>query len=339
MNFRIPLIALILAGLLASCASASRSAGTGGGATSVVITAIAGSSTSMPATGRGGATELPPAPTAGPPTPIPTLAGSLPPTELKYKLLDQFPDFFYCDPDIYPIARADETQLAIQHFAEIQANAEEFQTILEHTGLGNLNSFTDAQKVQIYGDYKKLDAIALEAGSGAYQFELRTADGKQGLQIKGFIDGRGRISVSSRTPTLAACPICLAAWVLIDTPSGPVPVADVKAGDIVWTQDVSGKRVAAAVIQVASVQVPPTHEMVHVILGDGRQLWASPGHPTADGRRLGELRIGDTLDGGHIVRLERTIFGGAATYDLLPAGGTGHYWADGILLGSTLAGQ
>ena len=50
-----------------------------------------------------------PPPTEGPsPTPIPaTLIPTLPssdfsPTELKYRVLDQFPDFFFCDPDFYP---------------------------------------------------------------------------------------------------------------------------------------------------------------------------------------------------------------------------------------------
>jgi hypothetical protein len=337
MRIRISLVGIILAGLLASCASAVPAGGTVTGPTPIVITAIAGSSTSVPVIGNPGGPEPAPAPSAEPPTPIPTLAGGLPPTELKYRLLDQFPDFFYCDPDTYPVARANETQLAIQHFPEIEANTQEFQTILKHNGLGGGASFTDAQKVQIYGDYKKLAAIAFEVAPGGYQFELQTADGKQGFQIKGLIDGDGRISVLSKTPTIATCPICLAAWVLIDTPSGPVPVTDVKVGDIVWTQDVTGKRVAAPVLQVASVQVPATHEVVHVVLSDGRQVWASPGHPTADGRTLGDLRIGDALDGGRIVRLERVRYGLAATYDLLPAGGTGHYWADGILLGSTLA--
>jgi len=337
MNIRTFLVGLAVAALLASCAPAASSAGTGVGVTPVVITAVAGSSTSVPVTEITGGTESPPRTTAEAPTPIPTLAGGLTPTELKYRLLDQFPDFFYCDPDAYPVARADETQLAIQRFSEIEANTEEFDAILEHNGLSGQGSFTDAQKLQIYGDYKKLAAIALQAAPGAYQFELRTADGKQGLQIKGYIDGRGRISVSSKIPTVAACPICLAAWTLIDTPSGPLPVTDLKTGDIVWTQDVTGKRVPAPILQVASAQVPANHEIVHVVLSDGRQVWASLGHPTADGRRLGDLAIGDMLDGGRIVRLEHLRYGRTATYDLLPAGGTGHYWADGILLGSTVA--
>jgi hypothetical protein len=337
MHIRISLAGIILAGVLASCAPAAPSAGTGEGATAIVITAVAGGSTSVPLTAITGGTQPGPGPTTSPPTPIPTLAGGLSPTELKYRLLDQFPDFFYCDPDSYPVARADQTQLAIQMFPEIQANTEEFQAILDHNGLSGLAGFTDAQKLQIYGDYKKLAAITFETAAGGYDFELRTADGKQGFQIKGLIQGNGRVDVLGKTPTLATCPICLAAWVLIDTPSGPVPVTELKVGQLVWTQDASGRRVAGPVLQVSSVRVPAIHEVVHVVLSDGRQVWASPGHPTADGRRLDDLQIGEPLDGSRIARLERVRYGLAATYDLLPAGGTGHYWADGILLGSTLA--
>jgi hypothetical protein len=76
--------------------------------------------------------------------------------------------------------------------------------------------------------------------------------------------------------------------------------------------------------------------MVHVTLSDGRELWASPGHPTADGRSIGELEIGDKLDGSPVTHLERVPYGGVSTFDILPAGDTGFYWANGILMGSTL---
>ena len=82
--------------------------------------------------------------------------------------------------------------------------------------------------------------------------------------------------------------------------------------------------------------VPATHQMVHLTLSDGRQLWASPGHPTSDGRVLGQLALGDMLDGARIIHLERVLYGQPATYDLLPASATGFYWANGILMGSTL---
>ncbi len=73
-------------------------------------------------------------------------------------------------------------------------------------------------------------------------------------------------------------------------------------------------------------------------LADGRKLFASPAHPTADGRALSDLLPGDLLDGSRITQIEQTVYTGGATYDILPSGPTGFYWANGILLGSTLAG-
>jgi len=77
--------------------------------------------------------------------------------------------------------------------------------------------------------------------------------------------------------------------------------------------------------------------MVHLKLADGRELLASPGHRTADGRQLGALAVGDRLDGSTITLWEVVPYSGDHTYDLLPAGPTGTYWANGILLLSTLS--
>ncbi len=289
-------------------------------------------------------TSQPPAPnptqaTAPLPTqPNPAPASGLSPTELKYRLLDQYPDFFFCDPDSYPVARADETQLAVQRFADLQANTEEFQAILAHNGMQGATSFTDEQKLQIYRDHKKLAAIVFDAAGDQYQFQLQTSAGQQGFAIKGLIDAAGKITVQEKTATRAMCPICLASWTMIDTPRGAVRVTDLTVGNVVWTMNPAGERVAAPVLLVGSVQVPVTHQMIHLKLKDGRELWASPGHPTADGRHVGDLWIGDMLDGAPVTLAERVAYGQGATYDLLPAGGTGRYWADGILLGSTLTG-
>ncbi len=96
-----------------------------------------------------------PSPTPAPLTPIPTLPSStLSPTELKYKVLDQFPDFFFCDPDYYPIAREDEMVLARGRFLELQANQEEFQVILSRNRLSGVTTFTDDQKLLIYREHK-----------------------------------------------------------------------------------------------------------------------------------------------------------------------------------------
>jgi hypothetical protein len=72
------------------------------------------------------------------------------------------------------------------------------------------------------------------------------------------------------------------------------------------------------------------------VLGDGRELFASPGHPLADGRLLGSITPGDVVDGGVVLRAGRVPYGSGTTFDLLPSGPTGVYWADGIPLASTL---
>jgi hypothetical protein len=279
-----------------------------------------------------------PFPTPEPSTPIPTLPSGATPTQLKYALLDHFPDFFYCDPDYYPIARADEMTAALERFPEIQADQEQFQAILEHNGLSGLTTFTDEQKLLIYRDYKKLAALDLELAGDKYQFQLQTgAEGQSGYVVTGTIDGQGNIDVQQRTPSFPTCPICLAAGSRIDTPLGSIRVENLRVGDPVWTVGPGGGRLAATVLEVSRVPVPANHLMVHIALSDGRELWASPGHPTADGRTMADLRTGDILDGARILLVEHVPYTGTATYDLLPSGGSGLYWVNGILMGSTLA--
>jgi len=280
-----------------------------------------------------------PSPTPAPQTPIPTIPSStLSPTELKYRVLEQFPDFFFCDPDYYPIAREDEMVLAQQRFPELQANQEEFQTILNHNGLGGQSTFTDEQKLLIYREHKKLAAIFFELVGDKYQFQIQTGmEGQQGFIIKGTIDGNGSIEILQQDPSFPTCPICLAAGTRIDTPEGPVAVEDLRVGSPVWTMNASGERLPATILKAIHVNVPARHQMVHIVLSDGRELWVSPGHPTADGRSFGNLKIGDFLDGARVTIFERLTYEGFATYDLLPSGDTGFYWADGILMGSTLA--
>jgi len=132
---------------------------------------------------------------------------------------------------------------------------------------------------------------------------------------------------------------CLAARTLIETPTGAVPVEALREGDAVWTADASGARVLATVLRTQRVPVPASHEMVHIVMLDGRELWGSPGHPTADGRTLGSLSVGDTLDGVRVTEAVRGPYGQLATYDLLPSGSTGTYWANGILIGTTMMAQ
>jgi Hint domain len=325
----------ILALFLTACAPIIPESG-GGVSTPIVITAEV--STVVAETAGPPPTEGP-SPTAVPATPIPTLPSStLSPTALKYKVLDQFPDFFFCDPDYYPIAIAEEADLARQRFPELQANQEEFQTILTHNGLSGTTSFTDDQKLLIYREHKKLNAIYFELVSDKYQFQIQTgSEGQQGSFITGTIDGNGSIEVQKQEPGFPTCPICLATGTLIDTPRGAIAVENLRIGDPVWTMNGSGERVSGTILRTSRVPVPAKHQVLHVVLSDGRELWASPGHPTADGQTLGDLTVNDLLDGVRIIKVERLPYAGTATYDLLPSGATGFYWANGLLMGSTLA--
>ena len=137
-------------------------------------------------------------------------------------------------------------------------------------------------------------------------------------------------------PTYGGCPICLAGNTLIDTPSGSVRVKDLQVGMPIWTIDNVGHRVSGIVTKTSKVPAPPTHQMVRLVLSDGRELFASPWHPTIDGRGVGDLTPGNLYDGASVVNAERVPYGKSATYDILPSGETGFYWANGVLLGSTL---
>jgi hypothetical protein len=132
------------------------------------------------------------------------------------------------------------------------------------------------------------------------------------------------------------CPICLAVGTLIDTPSGTIPVQQLQKGMSVWTTDKSGERVAGVIALTSKTPVPPTHRVVNLILDDGRTALVSPGHPTVDGRIVGDLVAGDRYDGARVRTAKRTSYNAGATYDILPSGETGFYWANGILLDSTL---
>jgi hypothetical protein len=132
------------------------------------------------------------------------------------------------------------------------------------------------------------------------------------------------------------CPICLAENTLIDTPSGAIPIQQLEEGMTIWTVNGFGDRVLAIIIETAKTPVPAIHQVIHLILDDGREIFTSPGHLTGDGRSMGELSIGDVLDGGRVATAEGVFYQKGYTYDILPFGETGFYWANGILIGSTL---
>jgi hypothetical protein len=262
--------------------------------------------------------------------------------QLKFAVIDSVGPPVYCDPDYYPIVRQGaEEQNAEANYASIRADGPLYSAIAahEHLPAGDLNA---SQKLTLYRAYKLLRALTLTPSGDGYSFQIRVASNSGSasfLLVDGTVRADGAVNVTSRKPTgPPMCPICLAATTLIATPHGAVPVTDLQPGMLVWTQALDGERVAARVLEVGSMPAPSTHLMVHLVLADGRALLVSPGHRTADGRALGELAVGDAVDGSTVVAWELVPYRSGRTYDLLPTGATGHYWANGILLASTLAG-
>ncbi len=271
--------------------------------------------------------------------PSPVSGSPLTVTQLKFAVMDALGKPVYCDPDFYPLAREGGEQAnAISTYPQIKADAEVYGAIVVHEDLPS-GELTDAQKLILYRAWKVLRALVLTPSGNGYSFGYRIqSSGGAYEMVAGTVRVDGLVTVGSSTASGPPnCPICLAASTLIATPGGPVRVTDVRVGLIVWTQTADGRRIAERVVEVGSMPVPAGHLMVHVVLADGRELLASPGHRTGDGRALGALQNGDELDSSTITTWELVAYAGERTYDLLPAGATGHYWASGILLSSTLA--
>jgi hypothetical protein len=274
------------------------------------------------------------------PAPAPAVGTPLTVSQLKFKVMDSIGKPVYCDRDFYPIARqGGEEANAITQYPVIRADGEAYPAIVAHENLP-AGDLTDAQKLVLYRAWKLLQALSINLAEADYSFSYRTQSSNgtaSYLLVTGTVRVDGVVTVSSRTPTgPPPCPICLAAATLISTPSGDVRVTEVRVGMLVWTASADGARVAAPVLEIGSTQVPAGHQMVHVVVADGRELLASPGHRTADGRALGSLARGDVLDGSTITTWELVPYASDRTYDLLPAGPTGEYWANGIRLSSTL---
>jgi hypothetical protein len=271
---------------------------------------------------------------AASPTPAPF---PLPQAELKYRVMDAGGRISFCDPDFYPVARADESVAATAKIDEIRRDTDTYAAITKRVG-------TDV--LAVYRDWKALNALRFTASGTSWTFNYRSTGSASpaatdpkasGKQIEGSVDTYGTVDISRRNDAGPLnCPICLARGTRIATPSGDTAVDQLRTGDLVWTLDEHGDRVTAPLVAIGNTPVPVTHQVVRVVLGDGRTVLVSPGHPTADGRRVGDLRAGDTLDGARVASADREPYDGGFTFDVRPAGATGAYWANGVLLLSTL---
>ena len=277
------------------------------------------------------------------PTPSPSPSPqTLTVPQLKYRVIDQLGRPWFCDPDFFPVGRGDEGQRAQEKLPEFQKDADTFRAIVAYLKLPSAPPYTADQQLAIYREWKTLNVLQLQPTTtnvwGFAYLAMRNVGG--GERVEGRVLADGSVSVLTRQQSgPPACPICLALGTRIGTPDGEIAVQDLRAGDVVWTVDTNGVRVSAPLVAVGNTPVPATHIVVRVALDDGRLVYVSPGHPTADGRHIDELAAGDTLDGARIASVDRVAYAGGATYDILPAGATGAYWANGVLLGSTLRAQ
>jgi hypothetical protein len=128
--------------------------------------------------------------------------------------------------------------------------------------------------------------------------------------------------------------VCASPETPIATPQGKRRIADLLPGDLVFSQDRNALR-AVPILRIGQTLVYD-HHVMEVTLVDGSVLEMSSGHPTADGRTFGQLKVGDLLDGAQIISSRLIPYRFSRTYDILPASETGTYIAAGRLVGSTL---
>jgi hypothetical protein len=281
----------------------------------------------------------------GPPTPSPEPTGTPGPAmtagELRYAIVDRFGPRWYCDPDEYPIRRGTDLESALARWEEVAASGDLFGAILTRHGIAPAATYTDDQKLAVYEDYKVLASIPLEPiGNGRYRFDylaMPAAGAESGTRTAGIVDEHGVFTIEQQAPAgEPICPICLARGTAVETPAGPVAVERLRIGDAVWTMDEAGRRVEATVVALGRAEAPAGHRVVRLVLADGRTVTASPGHPLGDGRTLGDLHVGDLVDGSAVTAADLVAYDGPWTFDIAVSGPTGLYLVDGIPLGSTL---
>jgi len=142
-------------------------------------------------------------------------------------------------------------------------------------------------------------------------------------------------------PVAGTCPkgcpecICASPDTPIATPEGARAIASLVPGEVVYS--VAHGRVAPVPI-LEIRRVPAHHHVVtRLVMESGAVLEISGVHPTADGRRIGDLHPGDELDGVRVLQATVIPYAHDATYDILPDSDTGTYFAAGLVIGSTLA--
>ena len=144
--------------------------------------------------------------------PVPS-ATSLVLAQVRYLLIDQFGPLHYCDPDEYPVSVPDEQARANEAFPTIEADAPTFAAITSRIGIAGHTTFSDAEKLAIYREWKALNAVAAQPGSaGGYTFDITTegdAASGRSLRILGAVNSEtGVVTLASEEEVFGtSCPI------------------------------------------------------------------------------------------------------------------------------------
>jgi hypothetical protein len=147
-------------------------------------------------------------------------------------------------------------------------------------------------------------------------------------------NGGGMCQASGRTVTCTTESVCASGDTPISTEDGDRPIASIRVGDLVYSADRGALRLVP-VVRVGRVAVFH-HRVVEMVLSTGSVLRLSAGHPTADGRKVGDLAPGAHLDDAIVLSRRDVDYTQPYTYDILPASETHAYVAGGVLVGSTI---
>ena len=126
---------------------------------------------------------------------------------LRYTLLSQYPNFAFCDPDLYPVGVGDQQAAADAWWASVNRGSPEVLAILaQHTLREPL---TATQRSTAYNDHKRLNAIAMTQVALGYEYRLSisTSGGQPNQAVTGTILLDGSIRETSRRASPGGCPI------------------------------------------------------------------------------------------------------------------------------------
>jgi hypothetical protein len=272
-------------------------------------------------------------------SPGPTGGQVLTEAQQKVAVLDRFGwSVVFCDPDSFPVGR-DELVAMRERWPEV-VNDPAFPLLVARHQVDPAGQ-TDDEALLLYRDWKMLQAVAWERFGDTLRFEARFSIPPVGATearlIAGVVDATGRMQlIKDDLEPIPGCPICLVRGTRIAAPEGSLAVEDIRVGTAVWTSDRAGDRVVAIVLEVGRTRVGAGRVALRLDLADGRSVTASAGHPLVDGRSIGSLGVGDPVDGSTVVRVTPVANEDGWTFDLLPSGGTGTYWADEVALDSTI---